>query len=251
MDAWKIEGKAPVICVIGATGGIGAALCRRLTARGAKLLIGARDGERLHTLAAEIGAHALAIDATQSGQVTHFFNQARQTLGPVDGAVCCAGSLLLKPAHQTSDAEWEQTIASNLTAAFNTLRGAVTQMRERGGTIALCSSAAARHGFANHEAIAAAKAGIIGLTLSAAATYARNGIRVNCVAPGLTKTPLTQGLTESEVLAKASAALHALGRIGEPDDVASALTWLLSPEQSWITGQVIGVDGGLSSVRVR
>ena len=103
----------------------------------------------------------------------------------------------------------------------------------------------------NHEAIAAAKAGVVGLAQSAAATYARYNIRVNCVAPGLTRTPLTATLTTNEASLKASTALHPLGRIGEPHEIASAIAWLLDPEQSWVTGQVIAVDGGLSSVQPR
>jgi 3-oxoacyl-[acyl-carrier protein] reductase len=115
--------------------------------------------------------------------------------------------------------------------------------------VVLVSSAAARLGLANHEAIAAAKAGVHGLVLSAAASYAGRGIRVNAVAPGLVRTPLTAGLTENDASLKAATALHALGRIGEPDDVASAIEWLL--EQTWVTGQVLGVDGGLATVRSR
>ena len=91
------------------------------------------------------------------------------------------------------------------------------------------SSAVAQRGMINHEAIAAAKAGVAGLALSAAATYARYNIRVNCVAPGLTRTPLTQALTKNEASLKMSAALHPLGRIGEPDEVANAIRWFLSP----------------------
>ena len=101
----------------------------------------------------------------------------------------------------------------------------------------------------NHEAIAAAKAGIIGLAQSAAATYARYNIRVNCVAPGLTRTPLTESLTRNEASLKSSVALHPLGRIGQPEEIASAICWFLAPEQSWVTGQVLAVDGGLSSVQ--
>ncbi len=124
-------------------------------------------------------------------------------------------------------------------------------MGRQGGAVVLVSSAAARLGLPNHEALAAAKAGVIGLTLAAAASYAGQGLRVNCVAPGLVRTPLTVRLTGSEAALKASAALHPLGRVGEPEEVAAAIAWLLDPRQGWITGQVLGVDGGLATVRGR
>jgi NAD(P)-dependent dehydrogenase (short-subunit alcohol dehydrogenase family) len=142
-------------------------------------------------------------------------------------------------------------LAANLGSAFAAVRAAGLVMAEQGGSIVLVSSAAARIGLANHEAVAAAKAGIEGLALAAAATYAPKGIRVNCVAPGLTRTPLTARLWQNEAVAKASAGMHALGRIGTPEEVASAIDWLLDAEQAWVTGQVIGVDGGLSRVRSR
>jgi len=115
----------------------------------------------------------------------------------------------------------------------------------------LLSTAGARIGLANHEATSAAKTGIEGLALAASASYASKGLRVNCVAPGMTRTPLTAKLLQNEMMAKASVSMHALGRLGEPDDVASAIEWLLDSEQSWVTSQVIGVDGGLSRIRSR
>jgi len=120
-----------------------------------------------------------------------------------------------------------------------------------GGSVVLVSSAAARIGLANHEAIAAAKAGIEGLTRSAAATYASRGLRFNAVAPGLLKTGLTRRLWENESAAAASAAMHPLGRLGEPEDVAGLIAWLLDPVNTWITGQVIGVDGGLADLKTK
>ena len=179
-------------------------------------------------------------------------SRAWDELGSLNGVVNCCGSLLLKPAHLTTADEWAHTLATNLTTAFHVLRAAAARMmRNGGGSIVLMSSAVARRGMINHEAIAAAKAGVVGLAQSAAATYARYNIRVNCVAPGLPRTPLTAALTASETSLKASTALHPLGRIGEAREVASAVAWLLDPEQSWVTGQVIAVDGGLSSVQPR
>ncbi len=122
-------------------------------------------------------------------------------------------------------------------------------MVQSGGSIVLCSSAAARIGLANHEAIAAAKAGVIGLTLAAAASYAPRNIRVNCVAPGLVDTTLTAKIMGNEAALKASIGMHALGRVGKPEHIASAIAWLLDPGNDWVAGQVWDVDGGLANVR--
>ena len=126
--------------------------------------------------------------------------QIAERYGRIDGVVNCVGSLLLKPAHLTSDKEWDATLINNLHSAFYVLREAARiMMKGGGGSIVLISSAAARVGLANHEAIAAAKAGILGLTLSAAATYASKGIRVNAVAPGLVRTPMTERIWNRKV----------------------------------------------------
>lgn len=235
--------------IFGATGGIGSHLARSQAASGQRLFLSGRDEAKLALLGHELNAAWQAADATDSLNVHAVFAAAREQLGGLDGVVHCVGSLLLKPAARTTNNEWFDTINTNLSSAFYVLREATSALAAKGGAIVLLSSAAARHGFANHEAIAAAKAGIIGLTLSAAATYARQKIRVNCVAPGLIRTPLTAGITGNEIMLKNSAAMHALGRIGEPEEVAAAIRFLL--EQEWITGQVLGIDGGLSSVYVR
>lgn len=242
-----------VFLVVGGSGGIGSATARRLTASGFRVWLAARDPERLRSVASEIGAEAHTLDARDPVAVEAFFSSVIASHGRLEGVVNCAGSILLKPAHLISDAEFSETLATNLTTAFNLLRGAarVLVRQPGGGSIVFCSSVAARRGLPNHEAIAAAKAGVEGLALAAAATYARQGVRVNCVAPGLTRTSLTRSLTQNEVVAKASAAMHPLGRIGEPDEVASAIAWLLHPEQAWVTGQVIGVDGGLGHLQSR
>jgi NAD(P)-dependent dehydrogenase (short-subunit alcohol dehydrogenase family) len=198
-----------------------------------------------------IGAEARQADPTSFDEVAGCIDSILEAYGPIQGVANCVGSLLLKPAHLTNESDWLSTLQINLTSAFAVLRAAAKAMTSSGGSIVLVSSSAARIGLPNHEAIAAAKAGVIGLTLSAAASYAPKNIRVNCVAPGLVRTEMTRRLTDNEGSLKASLAMHALGRIGEPSDVASAIEWFLSPEQSWVTGQVLGVDGGLGSLRGR
>lgn len=237
--------------IFGATGGIGNVLSRQLAAAGHKLVLAARQEERLQQLAAELRAEAVTCDATQSAQVDAVITKAQTMHGQIDGVASCIGSILLKPAHLTTDEEWQRTLEQNLTTSFYILRSVAKVMRSSGGSIVFCSSVAAQRGLANHEAIAAAKAGITGLMLAAAATYASSKIRVNCVAPSLTRTPLSAALTANESALNASLSMHALGRIGEPEDVASAIKWLLDPAQSWVTGQVIGVDGGLGAVNPR
>lgn len=241
----------PCFVVLGATGGIGSKLCERLVKSGAKVVAAARNSEKLSVLAGQYGVRTFVFDGVDYAQISVCMTEALDAFGRIDGIANCIGSLLLKPAHLTSEEEWQTTLSTNLTSAFATVHSGVKAMMNTGGSIVLVSSVAARVGLANHEAIAAAKAGIIGLMLSAAATYADRGIRINCVAPGMVRTPLTARLTANETSLKASTAMHPLGRIGEPEDVASAIAWLLDPEQSWVTGQVIGIDGGLATVRPR
>jgi len=184
------------------------------------------------------------LDASDFEAVDNVFSQA----GELDGVVNCCGSLLLKSAHLTSQEQYRSVIDASLTTAFATVRAAGKHLH-KGGSVILISSAAAMTGFANHEAIAAAKAGIIGLTLSAAATYASANIRFNAVAPGLTQTPLTASLINNDAARKYSETMHALDRLGKAEDVARAIVFLLDTANDWITGQVLSVDGGLANVR--
>jgi NAD(P)-dependent dehydrogenase (short-subunit alcohol dehydrogenase family) len=188
-------------------------------------------------------------DVTSLEQVEAAFTAADAMLGGVRGVAHCVGSILLKPAHLTSEAEFLEVVNINLTSAFRIVRTAA-RMMTNGGSVVLFSSAAARIGLANHEAIAAAKAGIIGLTISAAATYAARGLRFNCIAPGLVATKLSEKITSNPAATAFSTALHPLGRLGAPDDIGALAGLLLSDDASWITGQAFGVDGGLATVKV-
>lgn len=244
-------GMGPRALIIGGAGGIGGATARSIVASGGRVFLAGRNAARLSALGSEIGMPSGSVDATDLDAVDACADTAAAALGGLDGIVCCAGSILLKPAHLTTAAEWAATIAVNLTSAFGCVRAAGRLMRESGGSVVLVSSAAARIGLANHEAIAAAKAGIIGLVRSAAATYARQKIRFNAVAPGLVRTPLASGIVSNELAEKASIGMHPLGRLGEAGDVARAIVFLLDPAQTWVTGQVLGVDGGLADLKTR
>jgi NAD(P)-dependent dehydrogenase (short-subunit alcohol dehydrogenase family) len=235
------------IAIMGAAGGIGTALCRRLASRGARLHLAGRTEGPLEALGRELDAPWTVVDATDHDAVGGWLESV-STEGPLTGAVNLAGSILLKSAHGTSVAELEATIAQNLKSAFYVLKHAALAMKGS-GSIVLLSSAAARIGMMNHEAIAAAKAGVEGLARAAAATYAPRNVRVNAVAPGLVETPLASKLLASEATRKASMALHPLRRVGRADDVASMIAWLLDPANDWVTGQVMGIDGGLGTVR--
>jgi len=222
--------------VIAASSGIGQATVSLLKEYGHTVFTTARSNSKILADA--------TLDATDFDAVDDVFKKA----GEIDGVLNCSGSLLLRSAHLTSKEQYQSVIDASLTTAFATIRAAGKNM-SKGGSVVLISSAAAMEGLANHDAIAAAKSGIIGLTLSAAATYASQNLRVNAVAPGLTQTPLTTNITANETSRRFSEAMHALGRLGKPEDIARAIVFLLDPANSWITGQILAVDGGLSSVR--
>jgi 3-oxoacyl-[acyl-carrier protein] reductase len=186
------------------------------------------------------------LDAANFDAVSNVF----ESIDKIDGVANFAGSLILKPAHLTSYEEYLATLHSNLTTAFATVRAAGKHMKD-GGAVLLISSAAALTGFSNHEAISAAKAGIIGLVRSSAATYASYGIRINAIAPGLVDSTLSKSITQTPASLKISESMHPLGRIGSPKDVANAAAFLLNPANNWITGEIINVDGGLGNIRCK
>jgi 3-oxoacyl-[acyl-carrier protein] reductase len=235
--------------IISGTSSIGLSVAKKLLQSGHQVFITGRLQEKTEKIANELKVPFAVIDASDFSAVDSAFEQAISNMGVINGVVNCAGSLLLKSAHLTRKSEYETVISANLTTAFAAVRSAGKYMTKDGGSIVLVSSAAAMVGLANHEAIAAAKAGVIGLTFSASATYACYNLRVNAIAPGLVDTEMTKSITANEFALKSSAGMHALGRIGNTNDIASAIIFFLAPENSWITGQILGVDGGLSRIR--
>ena len=234
--------------IISASSDIGYLTAKNLTEQGNNIFITARNAEKLAELKKGFNCEGEVLDAADFDATNQIFEKAKAALGEIHGVANFCGSVILKPAHLTSLEDFNATIAANLTTAFSVVRAAGKNLRN-GGSVVLIASAAAMQGIANHEAIAAAKGGIISLAKSASATYAAQNLRFNVVSPGLTKTKLTQKITSNEASLKFSNAMHALGRVGEAQEVADMVSFLLGEKANFITGQNIAVDGGLSNLQ--
>lgn len=239
--------------ILGASGGIGSAIARSLAADGAHLILAGRNPAKLESLANDLSGTAESVEAAQVEAsdftaVEALVAAAAQRHGRAAGIVNAVGSILLKPAHMTSEAELAETLRLNVQTAFAAVRAAGKVMTD-GGSVLLFASSASEVGLPNHEAIAAAKGAVSGLLRSAAATYAGRKLRVNALAPGLVDTPLASRITGNPKSLEVSVAMHPAGRIGSAADLVPAARWLLDPASDWVTGQVIAIDGGMSRLR--
>ena len=177
---------------------------------------------------------------------------ATEWFGSLPAAVInCAGSTLIAPISRTSEAQYRAVLSANLDTAFFVGKAYATALStaRQGGALVFFSSVVAGIGVSNHAAIAAAKGGVEALTRSLAADFSGIGLRVNCIAPGLTRSPMTERMLGNEAAARQIAAQYPLGRHGEAEDAAALAAFLVSGGAGWITGQVIGLDGGFSAVR--
>jgi NAD(P)-dependent dehydrogenase (short-subunit alcohol dehydrogenase family) len=237
-----------IVLITGGSGGIGSEVARGVARRGGTPVLVARDAQRLAAVAADVGGAAYPADVLDDAGFGMVIKRIEAEVGAIDGVVHAVGSVLLKPLHATSVDEWRATYEINATSAFIVMRNVMPLlMRRRRGSVVLFSTVAAAMGLPNHESIAAAKSAIEGLVTSAAITYARYGVRVNAVAPALTRTGLSAHLWQNETTLAASVAMHPLGRIGEPADIAAAVMYFLGDDAAWTTGQILGVDGGLGT----
>ena len=239
-----------IALITGAAGGLGQALASHLADDGWQLIVASRDGERLRQVYGDRHLQVVADCSTAAG-ARHILEVAKaQQMVPV-ALAHCVGNIRLGALHRMAEGDFMDCLNANLISAFHTLAAFVGALREARlpGAAVLVSSVAARIGTPNHEAIAAAKAGVEGLVRGAAASYASAGIRINAVAPGIMETPATAGIIASAATREAAARQYPLPGIGAPEELAGLMAWLLSPAAARVTGQVWAMDAGFSTIR--
>lgn len=241
-----------VAVVTGAASGIGLGIARRFAADGDKVALLDRSGEAAEQAAAELraaGAEAIAVevDVADRAAVTAGFDKVRAELGPVAVLVTSAGVEAFEPALTLSAESWDRIIAINLTGTFICVQAALGDMLDAGwGRIVTISSSSAQSGAPHMAHYAASKGGVIALTKALARELASKQITVNTIPPSLVDTPMARGAEAAGLVSVEAMAAHVpLGRAGTPEDIAAACTFLCSEEGGYITGQVIGVNGGM------
>jgi NAD(P)-dependent dehydrogenase (short-subunit alcohol dehydrogenase family) len=236
-----------IALVTGASGGIGRALAHQLHAQGIRIAAVGRDADRLAGVDATL---RIVADTTTPEGAALAIAACQEALGAAPALLAhCVGSTLIAPLHRTRSDAYRDVMRVNLDSAVFMLQAWIAALQGDPGSAVFASSVVARIGVANHEAIAAAKGGIEALVRSAAATYASQGLRVNAVAPGMTDTPMTAGMLKMPAMREGAARQYPLGGVQSAAQVAEVMAWLLGDGAARLTGQVIAVDGGFTTVR--
>ncbi|MBM3359824.1 MAG: SDR family oxidoreductase [Betaproteobacteria bacterium] len=238
------------ILITGATGGLAQSLVKKLAENHCDLILVSRNSEKLHAIYGDKFTHIIT-DCSNFQGTKKLFDEIAERDIILDSFAHCVGNIKLSPLHRTSEADFFDCISTNLFSAFFTLAAFVEHLKKSSahGSAVFVSSAAASIGIPNHEAISSAKAGLEALIRSAAATYASLNIRINAVSPGLLDTPASSHLLSSDLLREMAAKQYPIKGIGNTEDVADLMAWLLSEKAQRVTGQVWSIDGGFSNIR--
>ena len=231
--------------ILGSTGSIGSSLAKKIVNDGGAVHLVGRDEVSLSALASDLNSSFTTCDVLEE----NFSDKIMSDLGdtPLNGLAYCVGSIDLKPLKLTKKSDFMQSFNLNLISATEIIKSTSDNLKQNKGSIVLFSTVAVKRGFANHAIVASAKGAVEGLTVSLAAEFAPN-IRVNCIAPSLTKSKISNFLLKNEKIAEGIAKMHPLKRLGEGSDSSAVAHFLLGENSSWITGQIFGVDGGRSSL---
>ena len=233
--------------IAGSTGTLGTAIVNDMAKDNELFLIG-RNEAKLSEQASAINADYQVIDLNNTVEPREF-GKIIDTDIEVKGLVNCIGSILIKPLHGTSIDEFNDVLTTNLFSSYYLLASFARRMKN--GSAIFFSSIAGSKGLSNHEVISAAKGGIEGFSRSAAATYAKDNLRVNVIAPSIMDSNMSQKILSSDTAREVSKNMHPISKIGNSDDILPVIKWLLSTDAQWVTGQTIHVDGGLSTVKPR
>jgi len=229
--------------IFGATGSVGSSLAEQLKNSGNDIHLVARNEDEVKVIADKLGCSYTVADVLEDG----FIEKVKSDINEIKGIAYCVGSIDLKPLRMVTEADMNKCMKLNLYSAIEAIKGFQESLKKNKGSVVLFSTVAAQRGFTNHTIIASAKAAVEGLTVTLAAEFAPN-IRVNCIAPSLSKSKIAEPMLKNPAIAEGIAKAHPLKRLGEGKDSAALAKFLITEESSWITGQVIAVDGGRSKL---
>jgi NAD(P)-dependent dehydrogenase (short-subunit alcohol dehydrogenase family) len=229
--------------IFGATGSVGSSLAEQLKNSGNDIHLVARNESEVKAIAEKLGCSYTVADVLEDG----FIEKVKSDINDIKGVAYCVGSIDLKPLRMVTEADMNKCMKLNLYSAIEVIKGFQESLKKNKGSVVLFSTVAAQRGFTNHTIIASAKAAVEGLTVTLAAEFAPN-IRVNCIAPSLSKSKIAEPMLKNPTIAEGIAKAHPLKRLGEGKDSAALAKFLITEESSWITGQIIAVDGGRSKL---
>jgi NAD(P)-dependent dehydrogenase (short-subunit alcohol dehydrogenase family) len=229
--------------IFGATGSVGSNLAEQLKNSGNEVHLVARNEDAVKFISEKLDCSYTVADVLEEG----FIEKVKTDISEIKGIAYCVGSIDLKPLRMITEQDLNKCMKLNLYSAIEAIKGYQESLKKNKGSIVLFSTVAAQRGFTNHSIIASAKSAVEGLTVSLAAEFAPN-IRVNCIAPSLTNSKIAEPMLKNKTLAEGIAKAHPLKRLGEGKDSASLARFLITEDSSWVTGQIIAVDGGRSKL---
>ena len=235
------------IIILGGSGAIGSSIAKELIQKNYAPILISKNKDDIKLIAKKLDCQYYVCDVLNTEKLT----QTIQEIGDeIFGLAYCVGSINLKPLKLTKENDFLESYKINTLGAINAIKAAQENLLKNNGSILLFSSVAVQQGFINHSIISTAKGAIEGLTLSLAAEFAPK-IRVNCIAPSLTDSKMSQNMIKNENIKKAIGAMHPIPKIGEGSDFAELGSYLLSENNKWITGQILHIDGGRSTLRIK